>query len=661
MPRSEDIGPESDGVIWYPGDIYALGGSPHLIPLPSNLSVSSPIIYDIFISVDYEIRLFGDPHAYPAKSDVPVSFVDVSVSLEQSEVTLVVGENHVVPDLVGGWMLGNALGVELKSMRGDWTVDGVNVVAGQTRRLSLMIDQSKPIFTPLSIELAIKASRSDSVRVHTTVSASIDLRHLPALESMTPADLATIQPLKQTYFAPHASRCLLLPPLSVGSGSKNYTTPIVALHGAGVTLDNPFWPAAIPRQNGSWVVIPSGGSSWGYDWRGPSLQDTLAAVSALRAREPRIAPGLVVIGHSNGGQGTFHIASRYPDLVHSCIPAAAYQSAPLYVPETYSHGRYWLDPALDSILKASTAGGDNERFFGNLVRSRVRVVHGGDDGNVPVWHGRAAVQAVKQRDHTADIELIEVPQKDHWFYDVFTHPQRAQILADFASSQENDNFLLPSSFTLSVLWPRESGSMGGYRVLDTKVHGRLFARAHVVNGTIVTTTNVRVLSYRHPRAGTGVLPIAITLDAQHVQLDHDALHGPVIFLNKDGGWEKVHPSVSDELTPRSGPISQILVSEGPLTIVVSDDPRTLGAARRLAWALYTYLGLDIVITPDRRAVNEMSSLHHVGSVVVLSARSPTRYGQAVLHDSPSEFKISRDGSFMVQGKEFKETGTGKSS
>ncbi|KAG8888706.1 hypothetical protein FRB98_006963 [Tulasnella sp. 332] len=608
MPRSEDIGPESDGVIWYPGDIYALGGSPHLIPLPSNLSVSSPIIYDIFISVDYEIRLFGDPHAYPAKSDVPVSFVDVSVSLEQSEVTLVVDENHVVPDLVGGWMLGNALGVELKSMRGDWTVDGVkctncdikisivdspfSVVAGQTRRLSLMIDQSKPIFTPLSIELAIKASRSDSVRVHTTVSASIDLRHLPALESMTPADLATIQPLKQTYFAPHASRCLLLPPLSVGSGSKNYTTPIVALHGAGVTLDNPFWPAAIPRQNGSWVVIPSGGSSWGYDWRGPSLQDTLAAVSALRAREPRIAPGLVVIGHSNGGQGTFHIASRYPDLVHSCIPAAAYQSAPLYVPETYSHGRYWLDPALDSILKASTAGGDNERFFGNLVRSRVRVVHGGDDGNVPVWHGRAAVQAVKQRDHTADIE---------------------------------------------------------------------FARAHVVNGTIVTTTNVRVLSYRHPRAGTGVLPIAITLDAQHVQLDHDALHGPVIFLNKDGGWEKVHPSVSDELTPRSGPISQILVSEGPLTIVVSDDPPTLGAARRLAWALYTYLGLDIVITPDRRAVNEMSSLHHVGSVVVLSARSPTRYGQAVLHDSPSEFKISRDGSFMVQGKEFKETGTGKSS
>lgn len=125
IPRSEGIGSESAEVAWYPGDIYALGGSPHLIPLPSNPSQSSAIVYDIFISVDYEIRLSGDPHAYPVRSDVPVSFVDVSVALDYSKAALEIGENNVVPDVVDGWMLGDALGVELKSTQGDWTVEGV--------------------------------------------------------------------------------------------------------------------------------------------------------------------------------------------------------------------------------------------------------------------------------------------------------------------------------------------------------------------------------------------------------------------------------------------------------------------------------------------------------------------------------------------------------
>lgn len=193
---------------------------------------------------------------------------------------------------------------------------------------------------------------------------------------------------------------LVLPPLSL---PETFGPPILALHGAGVPLTSPFWPDALPRQDRSWMVVPAGGSAWGYDWRGSSLQDAFAALAALRARYT-MDDGLVVIGHSNGGQGTFHLASRYPDLVHSAMPAAAYQSAPLYVPETWSHGERFVDPSLAAILRASTAGGDNERFLSNLVRTRMKVVHGGVDTNVPVYHSRASVQTIKSWDSDADIE-----------------------------------------------------------------------------------------------------------------------------------------------------------------------------------------------------------------------------------------------------------------
>lgn len=63
----------------------------------------------------------------------------------------------------------------------------------------------------------------------------------------------------------------------------------------------------------------------GFDWHGPSAQDAWSTVAALAAtlnsREEwhlwRIQEHtrVMLIGHSNGGQGAWHLASRYPDRV----------------------------------------------------------------------------------------------------------------------------------------------------------------------------------------------------------------------------------------------------------------------------------------------------------------------------------------------------------
>lgn len=88
------------------------------------------------------------------------------------------------------------------------------------------------------------------------------------------------------------------------------------------------------------MIIPSGRTSWvinisvsyttdliyrrqGLDWHGPSAADAFTAVTALHdvlcerflnwvyPRDTKVT----VMGHSNGGQGAWYIASRWPDRV----------------------------------------------------------------------------------------------------------------------------------------------------------------------------------------------------------------------------------------------------------------------------------------------------------------------------------------------------------
>ena len=65
----------------------------------------------------------------------------------------------------------------------------------------------------------------------------------------------------------------------------------------------------------------------GLDWHGPSADDAWGTVSALssiletssRWRAWAFAPEkVIIIGHLNGGQGTWCNAARYPNGVTSC-------------------------------------------------------------------------------------------------------------------------------------------------------------------------------------------------------------------------------------------------------------------------------------------------------------------------------------------------------
>lgn len=116
--------------------------------------------------------------------------------------------------------------------------------------------------------------------------------------------------------------------------------------GAGVDIQSQsFWIDALPRQQHSWLVTPSGRTPWvralflllqvlfphistipqGLDWHGPSAKDAWGSVDALvailnanpawHARKLADRTPVVLMGHSNGGQGSWYLASRFPDRV----------------------------------------------------------------------------------------------------------------------------------------------------------------------------------------------------------------------------------------------------------------------------------------------------------------------------------------------------------
>ena len=195
---------------------------------------------------------------------------------------------------------------------------------------------------------------------------SLPVRHLPHWSSGTSPAFH----IKSTYlysgFTPTAF--LVKPPLescgipqapvvalrrisSLLSRTQLLTCP-PPLDGSGVDIfDLPFWRDALPRQGRSWSIIPSGRTSWvcmamyilftsltlqqGLDWHGPSTADVWRCVEALeKLLSDEGLPWtlwsipsntrVVIIGHSNGGQGAWHITERFPDRVLAGKPSSCY-------------------------------------------------------------------------------------------------------------------------------------------------------------------------------------------------------------------------------------------------------------------------------------------------------------------------------------------------
>ncbi|KAI8998905.1 hypothetical protein BD414DRAFT_476389 [Trametes punicea] len=615
---------------WHAGNIYAMGRSPpNVVSLPTAPSMTSPTAYNIFVSGDYEIRLFGDP-----RDSIPKLSLSLTVDIHTPAHAIVRIPSHDIScDFVDGLAFGDALGVGLFSSDGWWTVESITspsevreavhldlvqitrLAPGQTRIVPIKVTQTRAI----KVKTLMFTLTVASVEATSTIDVQFPIQNW---EGWT----AEESPfgIKATYLWAHSipTAFLVTPPLKPNDGPPR--PPILALHGAGVDIfENDFWVQAIPRQEHSWIVLPTGRTAWGMDWHGPSAQDAWGTVNALyrivdgrpQWRDWRIAPEtkVLLMGHSNGGQGAWYLASRFPDKVVGVVPAAGYIKSQSYVPWIQSRSAHYVDPAIRAILDSSLTADDNDLFLSNLVDTPVLAIHGGDDDNVPVWHSREAVSVLKSWNPDANVTFREDAGEQHWYPSVFTNDQVRSFVSSALESVSEGSTIL-RSFTLTVSIPSDSGSLHGWSILSLTVPGRL-GRLTVdmrEDAIHVRTKNVREFSIHLDSLPESVRKVPLECDGQRIEPDKRAwsLSGFTLSVVQDRGlWKPYSPGQIGVKSP-TGRLANILNSAGPLTIVVpTKHPfRELSGALRLAHNLNVYLKMDAEIIDDQEATERLEQM-----------------------------------------------------
>ncbi|CAE6452302.1 unnamed protein product [Rhizoctonia solani] len=727
--RHEPLTPQ-----WHACNIYDIAETPPIkVPLKhyfdsygTEINVTESTIeameLDILISLDYEIRLFGDP-TVSSNNTTPVIQVDLVIDVEQtneqnvlkldnnildspifepsqsalSEAKLnrqapcvrVNPDAHVFPHFVNGWAYGDAIGIEMTSCsENKWFIIGgssfvdasiadaihlkmiepMRIAPSQTRLLSMKLTQIKPLATS-NVSLTLKLylhPDTHSPQFH-PILVTFPIHNHPdtfQISRNTQGVLLTYHSVSST-----PASAVVLPPPNKTHHITAHSRILLALHGAGVMHTHPFWIEALPRPEHAWVLVVQGLTPWGLDWREASRADVCAALRALvlklvgiwreddyctthdliteliipnRPEVPVETIPVVAIGHSNGGQGSLHLASLFPDCIPALIPAAGYTSARLYVPTQASRGSLFADAALQGIMRASLQGQDGDIIAGNLVL--IHLVHGGADENVPVWHSRERMALIKTWNPNADVSMSEVPGKPHFWDTVFKDETVFSAIRDLVSSPYPSSETIKLGFTLTVAWPSESGSMRGWRIREATIPGRL-CRINV-NGNSIQTTNVHTFSVELSKSSLRSGDV-IQVDHQQIKVPHRS-HLWLTYT-QNNQWEIVHLKSPYP----SGPLSSILTAARPITLVI---PTRHGGyyetiALRIAHNLYTYLKLDCTILRD----SEVEGRVLEGQNAVVIGGRHNSYGIAV---RSSPLQVLSDGSISIGRRSYDGAGIG---
>lgn len=107
----------------------------------------------------------------------------------------------------------------------------------------------------------------------------------------------------------------------------------------------------------------------------------LASLAARLGKEP-LVDASVVVGHSNGGQGSTHLFLHHPDALQASLSAAAYLKIQSYVAYSQWVSSHHADPALWGLLLSSLAASDEDVLAANGVGLGRALVHGREDDNV---------------------------------------------------------------------------------------------------------------------------------------------------------------------------------------------------------------------------------------------------------------------------------------
>ncbi|KAG0226718.1 hypothetical protein BGW41_004100 [Actinomortierella wolfii] len=363
---------------------------------------------------------------------------------------------------------------------------------------------------------------------------------------------------------------------------------LVALHGASVDVQvAEHWLHAFERRDKTWIVLPTGRASWGFDWHGASTLNVENAIRHLAEKLPGVPKRYLHIagirpdpnirfmaGHSNGGQGCWYMTTHYPDKAIAATPSAGYVNIKQYVPYTGWLSNSFTDPALRGVLEAAIAEYDNDVYMSNAVGIPILARVGSIDDNVAPFNSRKMVRLGQEhaRNQSA-VKLSEIPGMNHWFEGILQGQPMEEFQQEFLHDTihnvkaipPHDGYeepkathpTFPSSFVITLLNPASMGTKGGIQVEQLRVpfrKGQIRVHiSHDAGGTAtwrLHTTNIRRFTFpqdnlqlvnRRGRIHRLIVDDVIFENAYHLIEDISANNQTGSFLRVSGSpkWQFV--------------------------------------------------------------------------------------------------------------------------
>lgn len=439
------------------------------------------------------------------------------------------------------------------------------------------------------------------------------------------------------------SWAILRPPPNgtCGEISKFSLPVLLALHGAGVNADqvkDVFDP--LPDLC-AWFVFPQGGSSWaGDDWHQWGLADVEAAIASIPAWIERVGwtgSGVdidrwLVIGHSNGGQGVWHILTHRPDKIIAAAALSAYSSIASYVPYTFWQS---AEPANMAVMSAAMNSYRPDLLLENGKGIPLFIQHGSEDDNVPVYQSRMMHRLARELGLNSTYE--EVSGRGHYWDGVFT----TAGLGEFIRHHLKANELLKSrevvelqDTALVVATPGDIGSKNGVEILKLVESDRLGRVDITINRTTlvcnIRTTNVLTFLLSQQYDGCSELVVDEALMRGNPQPS-----GPRILRGHRGKWNvDLEQGSGVQRRSQLGAMDGILRTKGAFTIIY-EGPGTKSTALQISRWLHQLFGADCEITDDPNLVS--SSKGSIISVIVGSTLNVESTA-----DNPLEITVGAD-------------------
>ncbi|KAK2871611.1 hypothetical protein FQN49_003014 [Arthroderma sp. PD_2] len=587
-----------DDQLYFGGDYFAFRRTPLLLNL-------APGPHRIDLRVVRDVRAFGGVGEPYSNITLVAQLVPNKLNVDVNSILVadVVQDRLVSP--YASVTLHNAIG-NLVEVVGIKAVDqqasafdlqllrGVKFAGYQSRAVGFTIKALDVTDLPPTLSFYFEHKVDGDPMTRKTENLTIDFNHRA---------ISDVQQITFLHPGGVVSYATMRPPTSEICNPNNETMlpVLLGLHGAGQAANGELVRTSFDGISDicAWTLFPSGVTPWsGDDWHTWGFADVQNSVLALKDwikamswAGPRVVEeDWIVAGHSNGGHGTWHIISHYPDKVIAAAPVAGYTSIENYVPYSMWHN---ADTLLAAVFLRARQDFKPELLLDNFAGIPVYQQHSQADDNVVVYHSRLMHRLMEENGWPS--KYHEVPGMNHYYDGIMTSDYLKEFYHKYVKRPDANN-ILPTNFSITIPPSGYVGSRGGIFVDQShspdragsvsverengvwKLKTRNIRRFHLVLGAIRAPVPSQIQidgSEMFPVTGGNSTSTWYTQDSSGTWT-----------ATQDSSWR----SISERYGQQTG-VNAILRTAGPFT-VVSSSPESEKIALQTCRNLFQYLSAD---------------------------------------------------------------------